>query len=272
MGKLRGEEAWAGACLEAALPDVEVRQHDDGSRPSMYDLDLVRRGEVAGACEVTAAADPQQIELWNLLNARGDTHIEPGLRGGWHLVLSSSCRVKELRTGLRPLLETMESRQIRRGGRESGPDDVEEVVDRLGISYLCQRGTKFPGSVYFTVDPPRGTSAGFVPDTGDALCEWLETWIAERQQAHNIDKLTASGAPRRHLYVIQAAFSAPFQAADVLMRDSGPLPVRPLSLPEGLTDLWVMSAWSTGDVFAWDTSGGWTRHEKIMTVPHRLAT
>jgi hypothetical protein len=51
--------------MEAALPGVKVVQHDDGSRPRMYDLDLVRESAVFAACEVTAAADAESIELWN---------------------------------------------------------------------------------------------------------------------------------------------------------------------------------------------------------------
>jgi hypothetical protein len=39
MAEMRTEELWVGACIEAALPRVKVVQHDDGSRPSMHDLD-----------------------------------------------------------------------------------------------------------------------------------------------------------------------------------------------------------------------------------------
>ncbi len=62
MPEMRGEELWVGACLRAALVGVKVEQHDDGSRPSMYDLDLVRAGQPFGACEVTAAADAESID------------------------------------------------------------------------------------------------------------------------------------------------------------------------------------------------------------------
>lgn len=263
---------WVAACLEAAIPGTRVRQHDDGSRPSMYDLDILDGEEVVGACEVTAAADAQQIELWNLLNGEGGRHTELGLKGGWSVVVTPTCRVTKLKGALRNLLEDLEARQIKRVGRDEGPDDLEEIALDLGICRMFQSETEFAGSVYFTVDPPRETASGFVPDTGDFLCEWLEAWIATPDQAHNISKLSTSGAPGRHLYIIQAPFAAPFEAADVLMRDGGPLPDRPLEMPDGLTNVWVMSAWSTGDVFAWDRKLAWSRHRKITDIPNRLST
>ncbi|MGZ4499074.1 MAG: hypothetical protein ACXVXD_01435 [Nocardioidaceae bacterium] len=62
--------------MEAVLPGVKVMQHDDGSRPRMHDFDLVRDGVVFAACEVTAAADAESIELWNLVNGSGERWIE----------------------------------------------------------------------------------------------------------------------------------------------------------------------------------------------------
>ncbi|WP_422752264.1 hypothetical protein [Micromonospora sp. WMMD708] len=41
MADLRGEERWVKACIEAMLRDAEVKQHDDGSKPGMHDLDLI---------------------------------------------------------------------------------------------------------------------------------------------------------------------------------------------------------------------------------------
>lgn len=64
MVELRGEEIWAAQLIAAALGDVEVVQHDDGSQPSMYDLDVMRNGRRFAAVEVTAAADGDSIFSW----------------------------------------------------------------------------------------------------------------------------------------------------------------------------------------------------------------
>ena len=75
---LRTEERWAAECLEAALPGVEVKQNDDGSRASMYDLGLFREGELIGSCEVTIAADPALFKLWHKIHGN---HPKPAGHG-----------------------------------------------------------------------------------------------------------------------------------------------------------------------------------------------
>lgn len=251
---------------------MEVRQHDDNSRAAMHDLDIVRDEEVVGACEVTSAAHSQLVQLWHEVNGRDERHIESSLKGGWVLALSPTCRRKELMSGLRGLLEGLEARQIADAGRFATPPDIQRRLNALGIDHMMQSETEYPGSVYFTIALPSAMSGGFVPETGDPLCEWLEDWIREPSQQRKTTKLRKSRAPEKHLFVILPGFSeAPFVAADVLMRDGGPLPTRPPHLPDGLTHLWVMSTWSGGDLFRWAPVDGWSRHEKITTIPGRLA-
>lgn len=136
----------------------------------MHDFNIIRDGVAVGACEVTAAADPQLIELWNLVNGCRERHIEPDLRGGWILSLKPQCRVKKLKGGLRKFLRDLEARQISDAGRLATPPDVEESMDALGIDHLAQSGTEFVGSVYFTVYQAPEMAGGFVPENGDPLC------------------------------------------------------------------------------------------------------
>lgn len=56
--------------------------------------------------------------------------------------------------------------------------------------------------------------------------------------------------------------TAPFVASDVLMRPNGSLPSNAPHLPAGITHLWLMSTWSTGDLFHW-TGTDWLRHPKV---------
>lgn len=207
--KLRGDESWAASCLEAALPDAEVRQYDDNSAAGMHDLDLVQCEMVFGACEVTAAANGQLIGLWNEVNGGKGRHIEPGLQGGWTLALEPACRRKKLMVGLRSFLENLEARQITEAGWYGAPPDVEEIMEALGIDHVWQSPkTSYPGSVYFTIDLPSSMSGGMVPDTGDHLCQWLESWIFDSAQAHKkVEKLRRSSAPEKHLFVILPGFS-----------------------------------------------------------------
>lgn len=252
------------------MPGVEVRMHDDGSSPGMHDLNLFRQGSLFGACEVTAAADAETIELWKLVNGRDDRWVEPGLRGGWMLALAPTCRAKTLKAGLRDLLLAMETQGVTEAGwdRVRGPVGAfDGLLDRLGIVHARQGETEFPGVVYFTIDLPADRSGGAVPLSGDPLVEWLSAWTRSPEQEHNVAKLLRAGTKERHLFVLFPVFSpAPFPVIDVLMRPSGPLPTSAPDLPDAVTHLWTMSGWSSGDLFAWSASGGWSRHSKDVAI------
>lgn len=69
MTHLRGEENGVAATIAATLGS-RVRQHDDGSRPGMHDLNILTANGGPGALEVTTAADPDRIHLWKLVNGR----------------------------------------------------------------------------------------------------------------------------------------------------------------------------------------------------------
>jgi hypothetical protein len=271
MVTLRSEEAWAAACMEAARPGLEVRQFDDNSGAAMHDLDLWRWDKRVGACEVTAAAHGDSTQLWKLANAPKGRHIEDGLQGGWLLTLEMTCRWKILRPALRPFLSSLESRNITRVGHWDDPQDVRETARTLGIHHAMQSSTSFLGSVYFTLNLPSEMSCGIVPDDGNTLSSWLSEWINHPDRARKIEKVVRSKAQERHLFVILPSFNvAPFAAADVLRQDYGPLPITSPELPSGLTHIWTMSTWNSGDVLNWSSGSGWCRSEKVFEVPRRL--
>src|SRR3954464_10826254 len=97
MVMFRDDKKWAerlaATCVQAALPGVTVRQHDDGTRQrqKVHDLDLsYGDGFPFGAMEVTTDTDPELIKFWNAhekwLNDCDGRWIAPkrvGLVGGW---------------------------------------------------------------------------------------------------------------------------------------------------------------------------------------------
>ncbi|MET8077049.1 hypothetical protein [Streptomyces sp. NPDC005303] len=268
MQRMRGEEKWVQACLQAALPGIEVRRHDDGSQPGMHDFDLIRGIRRFAAVEVTAAADATLLELWKIMNG-GGRWIHDGLAGGWLVTLLPSARAKRLRAelpGLLAELERMGAQQLREA---HGPgEDIVDRAERLGVVSVYQSpATDFPGSIYCTIDLPPEQSGGWVADTGDAFSHWVSSWLREPSQADNLGKLRRSGATERHLFLLLPGFTtAPFDAFDPLMRPDGPLPVVAPSLPEEITHLWAMSTWNTGDGFHWAPDTGWTRFHKVNDV------
>lgn len=261
MAKLRNEELWVGACVEAALPGVQARQHDDGSRSSMYDLDLVRDGVPFAAMEVTAAADADSIELWNLLNGSESWWVEPNLVGGWLATVTPKARAKRLKKELPGLLRTFELLAEGSERRAAGAR-----LNELGVVSANQGDTDFRGSIYVTLQRDPEQTGGAVPLAGDGLVSWFDEWTQDGAQGHNLEKLRTAERPERHLFVLFPSFTiAPFNASDVLMRPDGPLPKLSPTLPEGITDLWLMSTWSTGDLFRFGPDG-WSRSHKVFEV------
>lgn len=261
MPEMRGEERWVAACIEAALPGVTAVQHDDGSRPSLYDLDLVRGDVAFAACEVTAAADAESIELWNLINGSDERWIEDDLSGGWLVAVTPRCQAKRLTKELPGLLREIEK-------HSAGPmyAAVAERLVALDVASANRGGTDFPGSIYVTLQRDAQRTGGMVATAGNGLVYWFDDWIREPAQKHNLEKLRAAERSEHHLFVLFPGFTtAPFSASDVLMRPDGPLPDVAPNLPMGITDVWFMSMWAAGDLFHFG-DGCWSRASKVFEV------
>ncbi|MEN3272641.1 MAG: hypothetical protein V7636_1402, partial [Actinomycetota bacterium] len=244
--------------------DVEVIQHDDGSVDSMHDLDIRHRDGRVAAVEVTADVDPEATVLWNLMNG-GGRWVEPELAGGWMVELELRARAKRIRSELPGLL-----RQLEKGGvsevsirrSRSSSDERVEHASSLGIRRLHQSGTDFPGIIYVTLNLPLERSGGFVADDSDALARWVGGFLAvERPDV--CTKLAISDRDERHAFVLVSGFStATFAVTDVLFRVDSPLPSLDPALPEGITDVWIVSTWVAGRGFRWSCSSGWSHFDK----------
>ncbi len=266
MRRVRDEERWAKACIQHALPDCSVELHDDGSRPSMYDLKIVYPDCSIGAVEVTAAADGQRVGLWREVRKRALIRQEPDLIGGWLVRLLPSARARELDRQLTTLL-----RQLERDGRSAirgvkgSADPLEALAASLGVIEAVQSATDRKGSIY--VMPPEGTReqmGGYSPSTGDPLAVWLGDWTNESRRSDNIHKLRSADATERHLFILVPGFTgAPFAVNDLLISSHAPIPTISPVLPAGVTDVWVMSSWDSGDGFRWSPDAGWRRFRKL---------
>lgn len=264
MKPLRPEEEWARSMMSCAL-DVEVVQHDDGSDPGMHDLDVLHPARQRGAVEVTAAADAACIELWNLMNGKSERWIEPELAGGWLVTLEPSARGRRVQKNLPRLLFELEQSGRRRFNLEScwAVDNLAESASELGIVDALQSGTDYPGSIYITLELPTERSGGAVATTGETLAVWIGVFLKDALQQDVRRKLLLSGASERHAFVFVPGFStAPFTVADLLMREGAPVPLEDPELPDEVTDVWVVSTWSSGAGFRWSPGLGWSRFAK----------
>jgi hypothetical protein len=270
MTTIRPEEGWARECIRSALGDVEVRHRDDGSQPRIYDLEILYSDRSLAAAEVTAAADAESIELWNVINGDG-RWVEPDLVGGCSVALVPQARARRLREDLPALLKKLEQQGVREvvvDPWRRGP--LVEEASSLGITHLYQGPTDYRGSIYPTIELPSERSGGMVDDNGEALPRWLNEWIRQPNQADNLQKLRDSGADESHLFVILPGFAdAPFAVTDLLMREGAPLPTLAPSLPSPVTHVWAISTWSSGSGMRWSPDLGWFRFEKVAPEAER---
>jgi hypothetical protein len=268
MARLRIEEAWARAIISAEL-GLPVEDHDDGSSPGMYDLTIDPQGR-RGAVEVTACADPESTETWNLMNGRADVWVVDGLRGGWLVTVLPSCRVRQLKAELPTLLRRLEADDITDLDLADGPtsDWLEPLIERLGITSAYQGETSRPGSIYLTLELVSERAGGQVPSNGDAVAAWCGAFLRDPKQADVLDKLRRSGASERHAFVFVPGLTpAPWPVPYLLMADPVPLPTIAPDLPSDVTNVWVASKWSTTTGLRWSPDVGWRHFSKTVTAP-----
>jgi hypothetical protein len=266
MARVRNDELAAQVCIRAALPGCSVELHDDGSRPSMYDLKIVCPDGTTGAVEVTAAADAPRTGLWQEVRKRSLIRQEPNLAGGWLVRILTSTQARELDKHLPNLLRDLEQagRKVIWGNRSS-TDELSARAGNLRIIEALQSPTDRPGSIY--IMPPEGSPdqmGAYLPPTGNPLAEWLGEWLADPIRADNVHKLVGADVDERHIFVVVPSFpSVPFAVNDLLIAPGAPLPTIPPDLPAGITHVWTMSIWDSGDGFRWSPDGGWTRFNKV---------
>lgn len=265
MAALRGEEEWVRQCLEAALPGAEVTQHDDGSAPSMHDLDVWIEDDRVGAVEVSAAVDSAALQLWKLVT-KPDQWTDNRLVGGWIVTVSRTAQFRALKLRLPELLRTLELQGRRHLGQDlhGRIDAGQELADSLGIVSAQQSATDRPGSVYVLVGSQPEQSGGIAPDSADCVAEWLQDWLRRGDQRHNLDKLARSGARERHMAVLIAGvLHAPFDVEWALTSSKVALPSVMLDSPDEITHCWVMSTWSSGQGLVWSPDG-WAFFDKLQ--------
>lgn len=267
MTELRGEEKMVAASIKATL-GLTVEQHDDGTQPGMHDLNIITTGGSPAAVEVTAAADPDSIALWKLVNGRDERWTVPDLQGGWLLNLEPTTRAKRLFKELPAFLGELEGKGVteilRQWRRQEAPESIEGRARALGIVSGNQSGTAFPGSIYFTIEEPSERTSGVVDSTGGAVPGWVHGFLLDPHQKDVLGKLERSGASERHVVILVPSLTtAPFGVVDMLWKDEDDVvPKASPDLPYQVTHVWLMAFWTVGSGLRWSPHGGWERFER----------
>ena len=271
MTELRDDEKVVAATITTTL-GLRVEQYDNGLQPGMHDLNIISVDGSLAAVEVTAAADPDSIELWKLVNGRGERRTVKDLQGGWMLTLEPTARAKRLRTELPAFLGQLESQGVTeipsQRRRLEVPESIEGRARDLGIVRGNQSGTNFAGSIYFTIEQPCDRAGGVVDSTGSAVPGWVRDFLLDPHQSDVLGKLARSGASERHAFILVPGFSiAPFGVVDMLWRDEDDVvPTTSPDLPDEVTHVWLMAFWTVGSGLRWSADGGWERFERQFRV------
>lgn len=262
MGRVRAEEEWARSIMAGAL-GADVHIHDTGAAAGMYDLEINYKNGSQGAGEVVAAADPESISLWRLMNDNSHERWQvEGLAGGWAVSLDPRARGKQVIEELPGICRRLENHRMN-DIRES-VDASYEFAQSLGIRSVRQGRTNYPGSIYVTIEQPAERTGGMVPQTGDPLAGWLVEFLADDDRRDVRTKLARSGLANRHAVVFVPSLSiAPYPVMDLLFRSDAPPPEVAPRLPNEITHVWAFSAWSSGVAFHWSPSGGWMQFPKL---------
>lgn len=271
MTELRGEEKVVAATIMTTL-GLKVEQHDDGTQPGMHDLNIATADGSLAPVEVTAAADPDSIQLWKLVNERDERWTVPDVQGGWILHLKPTARAKRLLKELPAFLRELEGQGVteiaRQRRRQEVPESMEGRARALGIVSGNQSGTDFPGSIYLTIEQPHERTGGAVDSTGSAVPGWVRNFLLDSHQSDVLGKLARSRARERHAFILLPGFTtAPFGVVDMLLRDEDDVvPTTPPDLPDPVTHVWLMAFWSAGSGLRWSPNGGWERFERQFRV------
>jgi len=264
---LRGEEKVVEATIAVTL-GLRVEQHDDGSKPGMHDLNIMNADGGPAAVEVTAAVDPDSIQLWKLVDERDERWTVPNLQGGWMLHLEPTARAKRLVRELPAFLKELDDNGITeipsQRRRQEVPESIEGRARVLGIVGGNQSGTDLPGSIYLTIERSSERTGGVVDRTGSGVPRWVRHFLLDPHQSDVLGKLTRSGTSERHAFVLVPGFSiASFGVVDMLWRDADDVvPTTSPHLPDQVTHVWLMAFWAVGSALRWSPERRWERFER----------
>ncbi|MEO6857684.1 MAG: hypothetical protein ABI323_03745 [Solirubrobacteraceae bacterium] len=257
------EEETARTIISRTL-HAPVTTHDDGSRPSMYDLSIQLPDGEVGAVEVTMAADREAVQLSRLVNQE-KRWIEPMLEAAWHVSALPQASGKRLFAELPQLLAEMEERGaspfISIEHDQGNPDPWMKRAFELRLESVNRSDTTdYPGAIYISVEGRE--LAGYVPQTGDAVAEWIGDFLAGEERADIRKKLGLADARERHAFVWVPLFhTAPWAVLGALTASPVPLPTKPPQLPKEVTHVWVMSTWGERSGLRWSRTAGWSRFD-----------
>jgi hypothetical protein len=224
-----GDEHLAGLLLRAVL-GVDVRQHDDGTSDSMYDLDVIYPDGRLSAAEAVSTRDRRALAQLAAVTKLGYVR-EPRLARFWWVQVSERANLKRTRAAIVPLLLHLERQGIDRVPRH-GFGSLRDDLDAISVeSCRSNHPTNRHPPGFYLWPGPRGAWAG----DGEKIVREANDFLATVTDV--AAKLRASGASERHAVVIVTVDRFEFFVAV----ENGHVPTTRPELPDGIDCLWLVT-------------------------------
>jgi hypothetical protein len=257
---MNASERIAKLVVETVLPGSKMSFRTSQST-STHDFDLITPAGLIAALEVTSAADPKTLRTEAaILDSRKGGSLIPRTKStkDWYINPTIDANINQVRTLADEYLAEIEKEGIEEfysvGDSFSSP-----AVTRIWTELSVEAGTVLKWN------PP-----GFIGLALPGVGGWLNPYQvhsavrAEAGKQDNLDKLIASGAPERHLFVyVDPSHALPWMCLREMQ--SGVMPV----VPSAITYLWACAPYDrTIAVLHGPVSGGWwERAPSVTYVP-----
>lgn len=247
------------ARLVGNVTGLEVVKHDDGSKPSMYDLDIGSSIALEVTLLTAKTAEVNESEFAPFIGE----HSANGLSASWVVWVHQSARVKikrlDIISRILPQLRKLEERGISTideaecKGYPSWLHDPGCPVLKLYLDGV-HTASRLPG------EHPDGPHIIFstIHGLGDydrpgSLVEAIEQEFTEKEDLAL--KLNMSNRPEKHVFFW--ARMSRYRAFRALRLDE--LPQRDPQVPGGITAVWVGLFNQPQRAFFWSQASGWKR-------------
>lgn len=257
MSQERREERFAFAVVGKVLV-ATVEPFDVCGRQGAVDAILHYPGGRTAALEVSSIGPDDEAAIMNYLGSRGYSRTVAGVTRKWLVHIPRTFHPADMRK-IEKVLLSCETSGAQSFSERAGTDqDINDLLDRGvranaitgGVSKADSAGPR----VYFLLPPVGGFSGRGMASLPDELDEILCTPKIEPK----IRKLAATGLKERHLLLIvrPSAFSWPIYEG---LAFDGPLPTEAPLLPNGLSQVWLLSGIKAGGVIRGISGDGWYR-------------
>jgi hypothetical protein len=246
--------------LEPILGPLRVTDPGGGPQP-VHDFEADLPGGLIAAIEVTSENESARLELESMAQRLQPFLTLPGSKFTWLVGLHPGARLKDISSGLRPLMYDME-KQGRQSALSLGTssDLFAERLRKLGVEYIYPFPAK-PGREGAVI-LNQGFYGGWGWD-GAATGAWLAEFLASPRVAKKLDKLSqATDAAERHLVIVlhpfsKAGLSIPAGLTDLHEPGTAEAVLPRFDPLDPLTNLWLVPTATTWAGLSWARGSGW---------------